>query len=58
MDDPADDVVDVEDGINDVTGAAGTTAGSSVNTSGLPVAADVDPEGAGSATSVEVVAVG
>ena len=47
-DDPVVDVVDVVDDVDDVTGATGTATGSSVNTSGLPAAVDVDPEEVGS----------
>jgi len=48
VDDPVVDVVDVVDDVEDVTGATGTATGSSVNTSGLPAAVDVDPEEVGS----------
>jgi len=48
VDDPVVDVVDAVDDVEDVTGATGTATGSSVNTSGLPAAVDVDPEEVGS----------
>ena len=52
-----DGVVDVVDDVDDVTGATGTATGSSVNTSGLPAAVEVNPEEAGSLLDVVVVAV-
>ena len=57
VDDPVVDVVDVVDDIDDVTGATGTATCSSVNTSGLPAAVDVDPEEVGSMFGVAVVVV-
>jgi len=48
VDDSKVDVVDVDADVDDVTGATGTATGSSVNTSGLPAAVDVDPKEAGS----------
>jgi len=56
-DDPVVDVVDVVDDVDDVTGATGTATGSSVNTSGLPAAVNVDPEEVGSMFGVAVVVV-
>ena len=53
-----DGVVDVVDDVNDVTGATGTATGSSVNTSGLPAAVEVNPEEAGSLLDVVMIAVG
>ena len=50
--DPVADVVDVVDDVDDVTGATGTATGSSVNTSGLPAAVEVNPEEAGSVLNV------
>ena len=58
VDDPVVNAVDVVDDVDDVTGATGTATGSSVNTSGLPVPADVDPEETGSVVDVAVVTVG
>ena len=52
VDDPVVDVVDVVDDVDDVTGATGTATGSSVNTSGLLAAVDVNPEEAGSVLDV------
>jgi len=48
----ADPVVDVVDDVDDVAGATGTATGSSVNTSGLPAAVDVNPKEAGSVLDV------
>jgi len=48
VDDPVVDVVDVVEDVDDVIRATGTATGSSVNTSGLPAAVDVNPEEAGS----------
>ena len=53
-----DGVVDVVDDVDDVTGATGTATSSSVTTSGLPAAVEVNPEEAGSLLDVVVVAVG
>jgi len=58
VDDPVVDVVDVVDYVEDVTGATGTATGSSVNTSGLPAAVDVDPEKAGSVLDAVTVVAG
>ena len=58
VDDPVVDVVDVVDNVDDVTGATGTATGSSVNTSGLPAAVDVDPEEAGSVLDVVATVAG
>jgi len=57
VDDPVVDVVDVDDDVDDVTGATGTATGSSVNTSGLPAAVDVNPEETGSMLVAVVVVV-
>ena len=52
------DVVDVDDNVDDITGATGTATGSSVNTSGLPAAVDVDLEEAGSVLDVVATVAG
>jgi len=46
--DPVDDVVDVVDDVTDTAGTTGITPGSSVNTSGLPVAVE---DGTGTAVT-------
>jgi len=53
--DPVVDVVDVVDDVDDVTGAA---TGSSVNTSGLPAAVNVNPVEAGSVLDVVATVAG
>jgi len=58
VDDSVVDVADVVDDVDDVTGATGTATGSSVNTSGLPAAIDVEPEEAGSVLDVVAIVAG
>jgi len=57
VDDPVVDIVDVADDVDDVTGATGTATGSSVNTSGLPAAVDVDPKGTESMLGIAIIVV-